>query len=336
MASNREGAWPGGYIRRDAKGRAVYWIRRKVAGNAYEVSTRCTTLRAAMAELERWEANPGGYSPGGVANAIHLDVPLVERYLATCGRNSEKYRREKQAHLAWWAGKLRRVDLRRATMRDHILPALDGAASRNMRIATLKHLYSWLRETDQIATAEDPTFGKLRADPVAPAQHTISKVISRERYESARRHMVGVYRDALDLLAGTGWHVTEAKRFAEGGEIEDYTGTDAAGAAVLTVRHKSGAPHRTIVTAPVAEAAVRLRAVGRLSESMLQKATRAACAAAGVEPFAPGWFRHTIATMATEAGMAEQAPAFLGHRSSQTTRKFYATRAVPPRVPTLR
>lgn len=337
--TTRNEMWPGGYVRTTKAGRRSYVIRKRIGGVLYERATGASSLRAAMAQLERFEADPAGYVPGGGgADPIYLDSPLIASYLEACARraNSERWLRGKRAHLAWWADRLHRVDLRRATLRDHILPALDGAPSRNARIAVIKHLYAWLRQQDRIATAEDPCFGKLRADPVKPAQHTRSKVIRREHYEAARRHMVGHYRDAIDLLAGTGWHVQEAIRFAAGGEIEPYQGPDPEGAAVLMVRHKSGWMHRTLVTAETAEAAVRLRAAGRLSESMLNKALRAACDAAGVPRFRPGWFRHTIATLATESGKAELAPAFLGHRSASTTRKFYATRAIPPRVPTLR
>ena len=337
--AERNQAWPGGYVRTTKAGRKSYVIRKRIGGVLYERATGASSLRAAMKQLEIFEADPASYRPGGAKEQpLHLDVQLATEYLRACAAkgNSDRFIRQKQTHLAWWSQKLRGVDLRRATLRDHILPALDGVPQRNVRIAVIKHLYSWLRTKDRIALAEDPCVGKLRADPPRPAQHERSKVIPREHYEAARRHMVGPYRDAVDLLAGTGWHVAEVIRFAEGGEIADYTGPDPDGAAVLTVRHKSGAMHRTVVTQAVAEAATRLRARGRLSEYMIHRTVRRACAAAGVPPFRAGWFRHTIATMAWEAGMADRAPAFLGHRSSTTTRKFYATRAIPPRVPTLR
>jgi integrase len=335
--AQREGTWPGGYIRRDTRGRTIYIIRRSIGGVRYEVSTGATSLRAAMAQLERFETDPAAYTPGGQRDdAIRLDEKLIADYIAGCQKNSDSWLREKRTHLAWWSDRLHRVDLRRATLRDHILPPLKGAPSRNARIAVIKHLYSWLRGQDRIETSEDPCLGKLHADPVKPVQETKSKVIAAAHYEKARKHMVGHYRDALDLLAGTGWHVREAVRFAESGEIEPYTGPDPEGVAVLTVWHKSGRLHRTLVTKDVAAAATRLRARGELSESMLYKTLRGACDAAKVPRFTAGRFRHTVATLAWETGDAERVPAFLGHRSKQTTLKYYATRAVPPRVPTLR
>jgi integrase len=53
-------------------------------------------------------------------------------------------------------------------------------------------------------------------------------------------------------------------------------------------------------------------------------------------PVTAGSFRHTVATEAIERGATpEQVSAFLGHRSPQTTKRFYATLSVPPKIPTL-
>lgn len=335
----RGGSWPGGFYRLDAKGRKVYVIRRMVAGVRYEVSTRCTTLRAAMKELERFEADPPAYRPGGDPHgAIYLDAQLVARFLREHAGNSRPWLGRQRSLLAWWSGHLRGVDLRKATLRDHIQPALDSTGGKGIapRVVVIKRLYSWLRERDEIEAAQDPTLGKLKVPQARVAQATQSKVIPREHYEAARSHLIGAYRDALDLLAGTGWHTTEVERFARGGTIEPYRGPDPEAAAVLQTLHKSGAPHRTAVTQEVAEAARRLREHGGISLSRFHRAVLAACDAAGIPRFRPGWFRHTIATLATEAGYDMQVSRFLGHRSATTTRRHYATLATPPRVPTLR
>ncbi len=57
--------WEGGFIRLDAKSRKVYVIRRMINGRNFKVSTRATTLRAAMEQLKRFEAAPEHYSPVG-------------------------------------------------------------------------------------------------------------------------------------------------------------------------------------------------------------------------------------------------------------------------------
>ncbi|WP_395831273.1 tyrosine-type recombinase/integrase [Archangium violaceum] len=66
-------------------------------------------------------------------------------------------------------------------------------------------------------------------------------------------------------------------------------------------------------------------------------AIKGACTAAGIPPFTPGRFRHSVATWAIEKGAAPASvAAFLNHKSPATTRRFYATHAVPAKIPTLR
>jgi integrase len=108
-------------------------------------------------------------------------------------------------------------------------------------------------------------------------------------------------------------------------------------------RHKSGDMHRTAVNKEVLEAATSLRARGHFARDWFEKSITAACKAvkcpdgtAGIPVFKPAWFRHTIATRAYQDGAAPSAvSAFLGHKSVATTKRFYATLAVVPKVPTL-
>lgn len=323
--------WLGGYVHIDREGRRTFVVEREVCGRRYHISTRCHTERAALAELSRFERDPAGYRPGGASEgAVFLDADLSAAFLLAHLGNSGPWQARQHRLIAFWTERLAGVDLRRATLRDHILPALP-AKGRAMRIAVVKRLYSWLRETDKISAAEDPCLGKLKMPQARPAQVERSKVIPLADFLAVRAVLVGPYRDAIDLLAGTGWHVTEAQRFAVEGRIDERDG-----ATVLEVRHKSGSYHRTIVSPEVAGAATRLRAHGGLSLSRLHKALLSACRVAKVPPFRPGWFRHTVATLATEQGAGPLVSGFLGHRSATTTRRFYSVRAVPPKVPTLR
>ncbi|WNG41678.1 site-specific integrase [Archangium violaceum] len=51
----------------------------------------------------------------------------------------------------------------------------------------------------------------------------------------------------------------------------------------------------------------------------------------------PGRFRHSVATWAIEKGATPASvAAFLNHKSLAITRRFYATHAVPTKVPALR
>jgi len=157
--------------------------------------------------------------------------------------------------------------------------------------------------------------------------------VLREHVELARKHMMGNWRDALDLQTETGWHVTEVQRFTASGEIEPPTAEqkEHSVAGVLIVQHKSGAQHRTAVSAKTLAAAQRLRERGGFSTEWYHRAVKAACKAAGLrKPFGPGVMRHSVATWAVEAGHdLAMVSTFLGHRSPLMTRKFYATHATP-------
>ncbi len=243
--------------------------------------------------------------------------------------------------LSWWMERLVRVDLRRASLRDHILPALERAPGRRQRIEVIKALYGWLRKVEHVmGAAEDPTLDTLTVPQARPAQWDRSKVIPKEHYLLVRERLTGPWPDLLAVLAGTGWHLTELNTFAEGGNIEPLPRSmqDPHGAAgvLVTPRHKSGKVHRTAVSAEVLEAARRVRERGTFSPIWFYKAVWSACAAAGIPKFNPGAFRHSVATWALDNGAApESVAAFLGHESMRTTRRFYAVHATVPKVPSL-
>lgn len=101
---------------------------------------------------------------------------------------------------------------------------------------------------------------------------------------------------------------------------------------------KSGEPLRTAVSADVLEAGKRLLQRVIFGREKYGMAISAACKAAGIPSFTPGRFRHSVATWAIiEKGAApDSVAAFLNHNSQSTTRRFYATHAIPAKIPTLR
>ena len=121
--------------------------------------------------------------------------------------------------------------------------------------------------------------------------------------------------------------MSELLRFAREGVIEKHESGDT----VLVFRHKSGRPHLTRIEPLLVPLAQRVRARGGFCESRLYMAIQDACAKAGVAPYGPGSYRHTFATRKMNQGAAVAAiSAYLGHQSSQTTRRFYATLAAAP------
>jgi integrase len=335
--------WEGGFIRHESRGRKAYVIRRMINGRNYKVSTRATTLRAAMEQLKRFETDPEHYNPAGSSHEepIHLDAPLAAEFLAysrDVDKNSPTWVKKQQGYLAWWADQFKDRDLRKVTLLDDILPALEGAKARGHRIAVLKRVYSWLRKVKHVlSVAEDPTFGRLTVPQARPEQWKRDKVIPREHYLLAHEHLAPHWRDGMDVQAGTGWHVSELVRFARMGSVEPYRDEAKGIAGVLVCpQTKSGEPLRTAVSAEVLEAGNRLLERGSFSFEKYGLAIKGACTAAGIPPFTPGRFRHSVATWALEKGAdPASVAAFLNHKSPTTTRRFYATHAVPAKIPTL-
>ncbi|HEX8435636.1 hypothetical protein, partial [Archangium sp.] len=96
----------------------------------YKVSTRATTLRAAMEQLKRFETDPEHYNPAGSSHEepIHLDAPLAAEFLAysrDVDKNSSTWVKKQQGYLAWWADQLKGRSLRKLTLLDDILPAME-------------------------------------------------------------------------------------------------------------------------------------------------------------------------------------------------------------------
>ena len=350
-------AWEqrGGRIRTDAKGRPVFIIRKQIDTRRFEVSTKRHTLDAALTEWARFEKNPDTYRAGGEAGRepIYLTNELSKAFLSWSKnekKNTPGWLRQQKNYLAWWMAELAGVDLRRATLRDHIMPKLAGndVKCKSHRIAVLKILYAWLRaERHVLATVDDPTYGALKVPQVQPAQHTKSKVVPAEHLALVLKGLASDrWRDLLRVLAGTGMHVSELERFAKDGTLEplprDGKAEGAAGVVVIPTT-KSGETLRVAVSQEVLTAAIAVRAAGSFDRRKLGKAIKSACLAVenpdgtfGITVFGPGRLRHTVATTAVNAGAdPASVAAFLGHKSPRTTRRFYATLATPRKIVTL-
>ena len=154
---------------------------------------------------------------------LHLNDSLIAAFLAFSRSegNTEKWVGAQRRYLRWWAEQLDGVSLRSVSLELQILPALDSVAGGHQpRIAVIKRLYSWLRTVRfQVEPAEDPTFGRLHVPQSAPAQLDEEKAIDVATYRAARVHLAQHWRDSLDVLAATGWHLTELDRFIRGGSI---------------------------------------------------------------------------------------------------------------------
>ena len=338
MPVDRSRTWDGGYIRTNSKGRPTYYIFRRIGGRLYEISTRCTTSGAAEKQLKLFEGDPAGYRPGAAGEgAVLLTPDLIEQFLKWskyAKRNSATWVRDQQTALRWWIDRLGRIDLRRLEAPEVVRYLDEAETGRKQKIATLKTFFSWLRRERQALT-NDPT-ATLSVPQSRPEQWTVEKVIPAADYRKVRAKLDAPWRDAIDVLAGTGWHVSELLRFAATGRVDAHPMRE--GARVLACpQTKGGEPLRTEVSAAVADAGQRLLSHGAIDYFDFRDALIEASKAAKLkEPIKAGRFRHSVATWAINSGADPAAvAAFLGHKSPATTRKFYATHAVPAKVPTI-
>jgi integrase len=324
------GQWDGGVVVEKSNGKRVYYIRKRMDGHLFDISTRTSSWKAALAHYARFLDCPAAYTPAGVANpttkgGVALTEDTIEKHLAASEADgtSAEWRRKKRIYLERWAEQIGKRDLRSLTHKD-FSKMLEGAKARHHRVAAIKHLYAWLRDEGVITRGEDPTLDLKGGQQKSAAAQGRMRAISRDEFAKTFAKVdSAVYRDVLTVLSGSGAHVEEVLRLAQGqGEI---------GANTIAFPHKIGRFHRQRVEPFVAQAAQRVRDAGGFSISRLSKTVRQAAKDAVVRPWAPGSMRHSVATWLFEEGSTlEEISQWLGHLSPATTRKFYAAFAAAP------
>lgn len=339
MSRERYDGWPY-YVHRTKNGKPLFVIERQMTidgeRHRFHVSTRAHSLKPALEQLARFEADPFGYNPvgGDLRGPLLLDVPLAERfYRAQLAKGlTGKYARENFTWLKRWGKRLKGADLRRLQIARDVLPVLDGAggATRPM-MAALKTLMTWLRvERHELTSAEDVTRDlRLPQADVAKRKKRVAHNLADVRNVAAR--LKGVYRDALLFQVATSCHVSELERFVRDSRsaLDVFKkpkrladGSKALG--VVSVWHKGKKLHRVALVRPEhVEAAQRLRARGSLpSRSDLLEAIYGACDAAKV-PRMSYVFRHSVLTWGAQRGVAEERlMRHAGHEDVRTTRRY--------------
>lgn len=331
--------WPGGYVHRQTDGQNLFIIEREVGGFRFHRSTRCHTREAAMAQLKRFEANPSKWSPDGSEEApLVMTTDLLAEYREwglTEKRNSRRHCNEQAHLLAAWVDELGTTDLRHLTV--FVVREMLGRWSTRQRhrLIAFKAFMGWLRREKGLLRHHQDVSLDLSVPRVAPEKHTRRKVVEPARVQAAWRKLKGPYRDMLQLLAGTGLHVSELERFIR--QPDARLELPKKGGAVLVTRHKSGEWTRIpLKHAEHIEAAKRLKRRGQVPR-WFTRHVKAACRAAKVEEFGPGQMRTSVGTFAVEKGASpEEASRFLHHKDKRTTERFYIDTAVPvPAVPVI-
>jgi hypothetical protein len=335
--------WPG-YVRG-----GVFVIEKRIKTKKWHVSTRCTSLRSALKQLERFEVDPSRYRADGTAGAeLVLTLPLIDEFFAWhSARNTRQWALNVKSLLIDWANHLRGADLRSLSLVDDLKAHLRGATQQPHRVKAIRSFFKWLRTEKGLVTRQQDATLDLQVPPAKPAQWAKSKAVAWEHVVAVLPHLRVDVRDALEFLAATGWHLEELRRFAREGSIRERELGDApATLAVIGVKHKSGRPHFTsLAHQQHVDVAKRIRARGHLIDrGALRKRLRAAVSAANVEarkkderaPLIPfftlGVMRHSVTNWLQEAGVSvEERGQYLGHNPT-TNARFYVDAQRPPVV----
>lgn len=336
--------WLGGFIRVTARGKRVYVIEKRIGGVLFKASTRKHTEDAAIKEFRKFEADPGGYDPTKSADSLIMTPELVLEHVdwQTAPRpaglgNDHEWALTCGSFLKAWLEAYGNRDLRRVTAVDIKQMLRRWKTSVPNRVSALKGFYSWLRkEKGLLKHHEDPTPDvPIPGRRAAKETETGARDASFEKVQRVYAHLREDVRDILLLLSGTGWHVSEVRRFVTNGEIrKDPTGKHLA---TLVTFHKLREHAVSGLTHPEhLEAARRLREKGyMLSRKHLATLMLKANIAAGIDPETErpvylGDMRHSVGTWAIEDGedIAATAKAF-NHTSEKMLRRHYVRHAVP-------
>lgn len=345
MDSQGRRKWLGGYVREGSRG-AVFIIERVINKTSFHVSTRCKTERAALKELERFEQDPSSYR--AMVRAVRPDNECIvtpqrlvdfKTYQLNVRKVVPKYAADAQRRMKKWMHFLAGRDIRNVTLRELTGHLTDDEADRTGRIVALKAFTKWLRRSGVLKRSEDPTLD-LEVPRSKPEKLSRRKAVTIELVRAAVPRLDKHVANLVQVMAATGLHMSEVRRFAggEGGLHEPNEKQRAAGVlAFFSVRHKTGGLHVVALTdVDALKAARAIQQRGRIaSEAKVWRDLRDTEAGFNV-----GSLRHSHATWLHDAGVSLEAIAEqLGHRDKRTTADFYrdmGATARPLPVPTLR
>lgn len=340
--------WLGGYKRVEADGRTTFIIERRVNGERFHRSTHCHLERAALKQLERFEADPMGYRPEGQQETepLRMTPERVDEFAAwqvEVRGNTKRHAFYVSKYLKDWLKDLGGRDLRHLTLGEHVIPKLDARkGARAHRIAALKAFYAWLRTEKHLLTSADDCTRDLLVPQSRIAKQTKKKAVDRATVQRILPHLDERYRDVLLFAACTGWHKTELERFVRDPESElihlspEQIARDGC-IAVARTWHKGKTWTATAIrTQQHLDAAVRMRAYGRFPRNFNQELKRVAVALGG-DPqtgaplyFPIGVMRHSFATWHSGAGAdTKHISVALDHKSERTTAAVYIDLAIP-------
>lgn len=325
--------WGGGYVRVRGK-RVTFIIERRLAWKRWHFSTRCNTESAAWKVLEKFQADPHGFTRQHFGASVVLTDELIERFVAFQLSGADAVSPKHAVYLARylrdWQKHFGTRDLRSLTLPELKRWLATHRGSHGLRIAALKVFYAWMREEEgALRHAEDVTLD-WPVPQAVPAQRRKAKALDVETVIRILPLLSDADRDVVALLCGTGWHLMEVARFAQGGDI--IPGQREGELATLVVLHKNRELEPTTLTQQAhVDAARRIRERGKVAPYAFSRRFGDASERAGLPRVTAGVFRHTFATWARAAGGDLAAISrFLHHKDPRTTRKFYVDMGLAP------
>ncbi len=162
-----------------------------------------------------------------------------------------------QLYMQRWRTALDGVNLRTLDLGAHVYPHL-GTTALAHKIIALKSFFAYLRDGAGLLSKSEDKTQDLKVPQGKPEQQKRVKAIPHGDFLKVRKLLDGESRDALDVRARTGWHVTELVRFTNGGEVLPVRDGRAKGATLRLPRTKPGNPLLVEVPPDAARAAKRL------------------------------------------------------------------------------
>lgn len=336
--------WPG-YVRA-----GIFVIEKRIGTKKFHVSTRCTSLRAALKQLERFEADPAAYSPAAAAvadDALVMTKDIIDEFHAWhLTQVSREWAKDVRRLLDQWANHFKGKDLRRLSLVNDVRPHLKGATQSHHRVSALKAFTGWARQVEKLKRAEDVTLD-LEVPTVGASEEP--KDMPFELVVETFPHLDHQMRDVVQALAATGWHLAELRRFASDGVIRERNERDPEQVVgVIGVVHKNSLLKKNRerhFTALVHDehfaAAKRIRERGALPDRWAMRKLMVAAAEAVTDarrkddpkaPVAPvvqlGSFRHSVTTWLSAGGFSDaQVAKYVGHANESMVRRHYINAA---------
>jgi integrase len=355
------GRWEGGRIAQLGNEDRVYVIEQMADGERYSIALGAIGEKAALKLYESFRRDPEAFMKERTGEAQldrpGLDTVTIQAFLDHLKSENRTllYRQNLHHYLGQWKDWFRDRPLADVSTAELAQAILEWRTAARHRIIALKSYASYLRKKmHRLKLADDPTVS-LQVPQAVPEKSIRAKGYTMEHVALVYRHIDEQHvRDVIALRALTGMHESEASRIALGKAEIRAVQVKCEIAGVIRFPHKRGEIHAQSVPAQALAAAQRLAArrwrgkITTVNNRAIRRELTAACARASeatgkpVALLMPGELRHSLVTWARQFGREVRPPGggvsldqiadAIGHKSKQTTTRFYDGTQVPPMI----